>query len=1136
MKKLLSTIFVIIALFANTQSIFATTVNYGTQKWVAGQYDSQIYTTDNKSNVGMLIRRLTNYNTGEKITTFCAEHYIDSPTGSIETGTHSVPTDTLMKKACKVAYFGWYSKYGDYAIDGGILAADMIWVREDYIFTQQYIWEVLGQSTATFKESDVQSRYLTFKNDVEQKIANIEKTPSFVNETITVDTGKSTILTDANGVLKDYSSIDKTVNGIRIVHNLGENTINVTVDENCNLESYKFTKEEMESYGLIKEETKNHNTTVYITFRDGVQDQLYAMNYNNPVSMSLNLQINSFGKLELSKLNTDGDLVDGAIFKITGENYNKEVVVTNGKITLDKLRKGNYIITEICAPEGYLLNTENYKVEIKTNETTKQAIVNKEPTGTFTLVKKNADKTATIEGAKYRIWNNNGYDKEFTTDKEGKIKVTGLKLGMYNYKETQAANGYLIDTNTYSFEVTYKDQYTNIVYANAEKTNEEPRGEISIIKKDSETGNTPQGDATFLNAIYEVYADQDIYNKEKTKKFYSKGDLVATRSINKDGTTDVVDNLPLGKYKVKEVFSSKGYLLDLKEYQINLEYQNQNSKIISKTITSYEQVKKMQVHIFKSGISENSGLVTGLEGAEFSIKLKSDVEKAYSQGYSYEEVWNGIDKFGNIVNVNKARAEEAQKIAPTYEKISTDKNGNAYTQKIPYGEYIVKETITPRDFETAKDFTFSITGDESEIKHLVVNNEPLETYIKLIKKDLKTNKTVTLSSSTFQIKATQDIYDKGTGKIIYKKGEIINQKVGSTTYYTFTTNADNIIVPEGSYNSPNDDKGSVVIPLLLPVGTYQITEIKAPEGFLQLEEAVIFKVEDIRNYKKNQNGDYIKEIVVKNEQPTGNIIINKSVVLREDVDTSLIDISDLSGIEFKLIAKQDIIDFADGSIIYEKGEEINTYNLDKNGNLKIENLPIGTYEIQEIKTLDCLVLNNTKYEIKFTQKDQITKVYEEKRKIENEIKDIPILKNIILVKLDSNTKEVIKSHFKFAIFEDLECTRLIEEVESNVEKGIVEFKDLRFGSYYVKEIKAPEGYYLSEEIIRIDINQKGVFINDKKLEEKNEEYILEYYNTLIPTIQTGIRVNYVLLLGLIAISIIGIVLGRISLAKLEKLD
>lgn len=340
-KKIFAVMLLIITILSTIQPIFAVTiVTSGTAKWVAGQYDSDIYTTDSQGSVGMIIRRLTNYTSGEKVTTFCAEYGVDVSTGAVHTGTHSVPTDALIQKACKVAYFGWYSRYGDYAVDGGILAADMKWVKEHYVFTQQMIWQVLNQTTATFRDTEVQNRYLAFKAEVEQKMATMELQPSFTESTITLDVGTTTTLTDSYGVLSSYVSIDRTVNGIRIQHNYGENTMNVTVSEDCSIESYVFSIQEMESYGLIKEETRNHDTTVYITFKAGVQNQLYAMNYNDPVSMSLSLQINSFGKLELSKLNTEGDLIDGAVFEVKGpNNFSQDVTVTGGKITLDKLRK-----------------------------------------------------------------------------------------------------------------------------------------------------------------------------------------------------------------------------------------------------------------------------------------------------------------------------------------------------------------------------------------------------------------------------------------------------------------------------------------------------------------------------------------------------------------------------------------------------------------------------------------------------------------------------------------------------------------------------------------------------------------------------------------------------------------------------
>lgn len=1303
-KKIIAMVLLILTLFSVVQPVFAVS---GSGSFTGGQYDSGIQTTDHTGSVGILIRRLINLDTGERMTVFCAEHGTDFETGAIEDGGYYTPTTPELKRACKIAYFGWYSKYGDYVVDGGILAGDMNNVKMDYVFTQQYIWEALGQTNATFKDSSIQSQYNSFKETIDQQINEMAKQPSFVGTTIELEAGETKNITDTNNVLKDYNSIDKTVNGIRFVHNKGENTITITVDQDCNVENYRVSDATMKEWGMIKDGTQDNDTTIYFTFPEGVQDQLYSLHYNNPVTMSLSLKINLLGNLELSKLNTNGDLVDGAKFRVTGpNNFNQLVTVENGKITLEKIRRGIYTIREESVPDGYLINKETYTVEVKPNETATQAIVNSEPVG-----------------------------------------------------------------------------------------------KITIIKRDSETGNVPQGDATFVDAKYEVYANEDIYNVAKTKKYYSKGDLVATRTMSEQGTTEDVEELPLGKYLVKEVVSSKGYLLDTKEYEVDLEYEGQSTPIVSETVTSNEVVKKMQIHIFKSGIDEQSGVVDGLEGAEFTIKLASDVEEAYNKGYSYAEVWNGVDIYGNKVEVDEKRVAEAQKIAPSYDVLTTDSEGNAYSaEKLPYGRYVGKETQTPKDFETAADFYFTISKDESEVtevaqkvKDIIINNEQLETYVKLVKKDKDTGKIVTLNNATFQIKAAEDIYDRGNGKILYKKGEVIKQKVGSTVYDSFTTNADNIIVPDNSYNNSNDEQGTVTTPLMLEVGSYEISEILIPKGFLQLEEPVVFKIEGIRDYDKDEQGDYIKTVVIENEQPTGTIIVDKSVAIREDVDTSLVNISDMSGIKFKLTAKEDITSPIDGSVIYKASQEVGTYNLSKEGNLEINDIPMGTYELQEIQTLDGLVLNNKKYEVKFTQKDTVTKIYEENLDIENdttlvefsktditgekelegaeltvtdkdnnvidnwvstnethkieglkvgetytlkeeyapdgyvqaseiqftventneiqkvemidkiveilktdveenaiegvtlvltntktknivdkwittkeahkvsgliegetyvlheeetigdyvkaqdieftvtedketqiitmvdktvevtktdfvtgeeiegaelkivdengntvdswtstktphkvkgleegktyklietlapygyeltneieftvtsdkevqkiEMKDMPILQTVQLVKKDSNTNEVIKDKFTFGLYEDQECTKLIKTVDSDKEQGTVTFSDLRYGTYFIKEESSPKGYVLSDKIIKLEINDQGIFIDGEKVEEENDKYTFEFYNTPVDTPKTGDNSNLALwasLLGIATITLVGMGVHEHKKRKINK--
>lgn len=1085
-KRIIAFILIIITMLSIAQPIFAVS---GSGKWVGGQFASYIKTTDNaNTQYGVLLRRLINYATNEKRTVFCAEHGIDFDTGTIYNGEYYTPVNSNIRKVCKIAYLGWYKEHGNYIVDGGTSNA----LKKQYVLTQQYIWETLGQSSATFIDSNIQAEYVSFKNNISNQIKQMDRRPSFDGTTIDVKAGESKTITDSNGVLANYPSLDRTTNGIRVQHSSGSNSMTIFVDENTNLENYTITDAEFKSWGMIKDGTQDEDSMVYFEFASGVQNQLYSMAYNDPITLSFSMKIEAFGKVELQKLNTNGDLVNGAVFNVRGPNdYNKDVTVTNGKITIEKLKKGTYTIVEKSVPYGYLLDTKSYDVEVKVNQTTTQAIVNEEPTGEIKVYKTDAYNNK-VKGAEISLYAKEDiknvagtitwYKKgdlvaKATTNDQGMVTFTNLHLGNYYVKETNAPEGYLLNAEEFDANLKYKDGTTKVIYLDVNNViDEEPTGTITIIKKDSETGSVTQGDAIFTGAVYKVYAKEDIYNKAKTKKFYSTGDLVATRIMNEKGMTEDVTNLPLGKYIVKEETASLGYMLDTKEYEVNLVYKDQYTKVISNTTTSLEKVKKMGVHIFKSGIKENSGETPGLEGAEFTIKLNSAVERAYAQGYTYAEVWNGIDEDGNKVNVDSKRVAEAQVIAPTYEIIKTDSDGNAYTQNnLPYGKYIVKETKTPTDYETATDFTFSITNDESEIKeiakktkHLVVNNEQLETYIKLIKKDLKTGKSVTLNSTTFEIKATKDIYDRATKKILFKKGETISQKVGYTTYTSFTTNADNIVVPDNSYNSKNDNKAEVTTPLKLPVGSYEITEIRVPEGFLQLDKPITFEIKNVKDYDTDKDGDFIKEVVIKNEQPTGTIKLDKTIALREDANTSLIDTSDLSGIEFKLSAKENIIDMSDGSVIYKKGQEIKKYNLTKYGKLTITNLPMGIYEIEETKTLDGLVLNTTKYEVKFEQKDLTTKIYETKLDISNDTTLVEFSKTDI-----TGDKELIGA--KLTV---LDNENNIIDTWTSTEKTH-KIEGLRIGKEYtLKEEIAPEGYVIATSV-------KFIIDNTNKIQKVN---------------------------------------------------
>lgn len=1458
LKKVIALMFIAITLLSTAQPIFAVT-DSGSGKWTAGQWDSNIYTTDNKSDLGMLMRRLVNTTTGEKITVFCAEHGVNSQTGTVETGTHNTPTDPKVKRACKVAFFGWYQKYGNYCIDGGIMAADMNSRKMDYVFTQQMVWSTLGQSNATFRNASIQSQYEAFKADINAKIDNMERKPSFCSETITVEVGQTKTLTDSNNVLGQYVSFDKTVDGIRITHNKGENTLNVTANEDCTKEAIRISENTMFDWGVIKEETHNQHSTVYFTFRDGVQNQLYSLNYNDPVTMSLSFKINLLGNLELSKLNTNGDLVDGAIFNVTGENgFNRDVTVTNGKIKLEKLRKGTYYIKEKSSPTGYLLNTETYTAEVKPNQTTEQAIVNTEPTAEITVTKTNTNGDK-VQGAKFQIIANEDiynvartvkhHSKgdvvaTITTNSVGVASKSNLPLGKYKIKEIEVPTGYLLNTEQKEVTLRYKDQNTNVIFGSVTVENTEPTGNLIIEKTDKETGNknrvdkkSHHGDATLKGTEYTLYAKERITNVAGTIKYFDKDEQIATFTFNEYGVASIkitnnntpakisvegtkLTGLPMGKYYAKETIVPTGYMPDTKVYDYTFSYRDMNTKVIEVAGTVTNTVEKAPFEVIKVSTNENATAET-VANAEFTAILSKYV-----------------DYYGSFDEAKKHLSEFA---TDEYSIFRTGTNGHGISGLLAYGEYTVNETYTPSpEITTVEQFYVTIDKDsKTPVKELVENDLPFEAYIKMQKQDKKTGKFVTYSNATFELyRLNEDT----------NKWEQVQCKISDKYYKTWTTNSEGVAKTETK----------------LEAGKYKLTEIKIPTGFIQLDEELTFKI-DNRNSTLNYDKDWDAwiTVTVKNEQPTGTLKLNKKVALREDMDKTMIKDIDFTKISFELVADEKIIDYADGSTIYEKGKVVGKYNLKADGTLTVSNLPMGKYHLKELTTIDGAVLDKTEYEVIFEQKDTVTKEYVVEKDIENrttaievsktditgekelvgakltvtdennevidswvstekthkieglvvgkeytlkeetapngfvvateikfrventteiqkvtmidkvvtmtkqdiggnevegaelqvidednnivdewtstkephrinnlvegktytlieqyapdgfvisneikftvttdketqevkmidkvleiskqdiagnelegatlvvtntktknivdkwvsgkephkvnglieneeyilheeivvdgyvkatdvkftvtsdketqkvimidkvleviktdlvtgeeiegaelkvidedgnvidewtstkephkvvgleenkkyklveitapygyeiteeieftvsedketqrvEMKDMPILQNVKLVKVDSNTKETIKDKFTFGIYEDAECTKLIKEVKSDKEKGTVLFKDLRYGTYYIKEIAAPKGYVLSDKVIKVEMNDKGTFIDNEKVESEDSTYTFEFENVPVDTPKTGDNSNLKLYVGLLGLSILAL--------------
>jgi uncharacterized surface anchored protein len=129
-----------------------------------------------------------------------------------------------------------------------------------------------------------------------------------------------------------------------------------------------------------------------------------------------------------------------------------------------------------------------------------------------------------------------------------------------------------------------------------------------------------------------------------------------------------------------------------------------------------------------------------------------------------------------------------------------------------------------------------------------------------------------------------------------------------------------------------------------------------------------------------------------------------------------------------------------------------------------------------------------------------------------EIKEKPILVNIQVNKVDAKTKQLIKDKdFEFTLYKDPDC--IYSMVAASSKDGSATFKDLRYGTYYIKETKAPFGYHLSTEVKKVVIDENV----------KGDTYTFDYENTPIEIIQTGDPTNLLMIIGLGLVSMISII-------------
>ena len=661
-----------------------------------------------------------------------------------------------------------------------------------------------------------------------------------------------------------------------------------------------------------------------------VQD--YVTTSTEPNTIEKDVQINwtkknDLGEIQLVKVDQDDQPVKGAVFSLTnskGENLGEVTTGSDGKISFYKVPEGQYTLTEVSAPEGYVIKTKTQNVTVVADKVTDVKFVNERITGKLVITKID-DANKRLEGVEFEIYDKDGYYlTTVTTDAEGMATVN-LDYGTYFFKETKAPAGYEMDTNTYKFSVTD----TNRTYYKT-VTNERYKGSLVIVKTDDSQKALAGVKFNILNSNEEV---------------------VATITTNEDGLAGV-KNLPLGTYYYQEISAPENVVMDTAKHEFKIETKNQ---VVRKDIVN----EKVKGQLIINKVDNNNEVI---EGAKFEIYdangVVIDTITTNAQGvatskylgkgsYSYKEIYvpdgyilDSTVKTFNIETNNQVVTEKVVNFVASgslkinkvdeyskplanvkfeiYDKnnnvvdtLVTDAQGKAQSKQLPLGEYTFKEVEVPDGIvldSTVRPFA------------LTVNNQVI-------------TKTI--------------VNDYINGKLRIIKVDENSKPLAGVKFNLYDSNKQLI-------DTMVTDENGIAVSGDLVKGSYYFQEIEAPQGIVVDNTMYDFTIEyDGQNVVKNLVNRYAKgTLVITKYDSTGALLAN---------------------VKF--------------NILNEAKEVVDTITTDENGRAESKKLVVGKYFYQEIDAPAHVVMDNKLHEFSLTKdnevvtKEVINKVKEGKLKI-----------------------------------------------------------------------------------------------------------------------------------------------------------
>ena len=541
------------------------------------------------------------------------------------------------------------------------------------------------------------------------------------------------------GIAQGDATLDGAVYGIydlegnRVGEVISKGGEYVTSDYLPSLGTF-FLKEEKSSTGYELNETKY--------FFNITKEDLYPEVDVTEKVIERDLKIfKVYASDETGFLTGEPNVTFDIYLKSSGEKVTSITTDENGYATAT-LPYGIYTVRQVTTTEDHEM-VEDF--EIVVNEYSQDPIykllANAEITARLKVIKIDSEtgNTIPVAGIKFKIFDveNNEYvcqvtDKEqcvFETNDEG-ILLTPLPLesGTYRLEEQdQKLDGYLWNEEALTFAIgddstlINDDVFGAIVEVEFENT--QVKGKVEINKTGEEL--IIEDDSYHYEKIklegaeFELRANEDIIVGGKT--YYKKGELVTILVTDKDGYASI-DNLPLGKYTLKEVKSANNNVLDPNTYEFELVYEDQYTEVVYKTFTLDNKYPKGELEFTKTD------LVTGDPLPDTKIEIFTE---------------NGVKVFEG----------------------RTDENGKIIITDLPVGKYFILESDAPDGYILNEEkLWFSITENGEIVKADMTNEKIVEVPNTLQEKDIL----IEIISATLLL--------SGIGIIIYAKKKSKNRK------------------------------------------------------------------------------------------------------------------------------------------------------------------------------------------------------------------------------------------------------------------------------------------------------------------------------------------------------------------------